>query len=382
MRVNTRFADGLPIMSMDAQQISLTYSLADQSFERTKSLGILNLSTGLLEALARRPEIKNLVALTNPDLDARLSPISGVTTRSIRGAIAGRIRRMLWDQWRVYSAARNARTDWLLLPKGYAPFVRPCPLRLATYVHDAVHDFYATNYPGVLPPLEALYFSKCLAATVRYSKVIFTNSEFTRSELSRFAEKRHLPLPPIIHAGIGFGHRPSNQEQKREHLVVLVTPWPHKRAALAVEYLGQWHRQTQFMGKIYWIGTLPEKLKLPDIPAWEILGRTEEPEYERIVGQARALVYFSEYEGFGMPPVEAVLSGTCPIYSDIPATREVMQGGGCPFSNDSYESFAAALNKGLAVSPEELSALGSRFLGRHNWEAVAQRVTQALLLFR
>jgi hypothetical protein len=37
--------------------ISLTYSQADQSFVRTKTVGIFNVSLDLLQVLARRPEL-------------------------------------------------------------------------------------------------------------------------------------------------------------------------------------------------------------------------------------------------------------------------------------------------------------------------------------
>src|SRR5271169_6432400 len=93
---------------------------------------------------------------------------------------------------------------------------------------------------------------------------------------------------------------------------------------------------------------------------------------------ARVVVFFSEYEGFGRPPVEAVLAGACPVYSDIPATREVMSGRGCPFDNADYPSFAAALRQALAAPPAQLRVWAEELLALHNWDAVASRVVAAL----
>ena len=56
-----------------------------------------------------------------------------------------------------------------------------------------------------------------------------------------------------------------------------------------------------------------------------------------------------------MPPVEAALAGACPVYSDIPVTREVMAGAGCSFLNDSYDSFADAMKKARTATPKEIS---------------------------
>jgi glycosyltransferase involved in cell wall biosynthesis len=91
-----------------------------------------------------------------------------------------------------------------------------------------------------------------------------------------------------------------------------------------------------------------------------------------------AVVYFSEYEGFGMPPVEAALNGACPVYSALPATQEVMDGSGAPFENTSFDSFVAAMNKALQMQPPELSNVAHRLQMRHNWSAVADRIIGAL----
>ncbi len=96
------------------------------------------------------------------------------------------------------------------------------------------------------------------------------------------------------------------------------------------------------------------------------------------MGRARVVLFFSEYEGFGRPPVEAVLAGACPVYSDIPATREVMSGCGFPFDNADYQSFAAALRQALAAAPAQLRVWADELLALHNWDAVAGRIVVAL----
>ncbi|MGB9603349.1 MAG: hypothetical protein ACPMAG_11225, partial [Limisphaerales bacterium] len=88
---------------------------------------------------------------------------------------------------------------------------------------------------------------------------------------------------------------------------------------------------------------------------------------------------FSEYEGFGMPTVEAVLSGSCPVYSDIPASREVMAGMGAAFDNNSYESFARAMKFALNVSQQQLCQWEKALLEKHNWKKGAEKIVNAML---
>lgn len=94
--------------------------------------------------------------------------------------------------------------------------------------------------------------------------------------------------------------------------------------------------------------------------------------------RSRAVVYVSEYEGFGRPPVEAVLNGACPVYSDLPPLREVMQGAGHAFSNGSSDEFGRAMDAALRTGPGELAAWGAQLLARHSWPRVLGSVLEGL----
>ena len=54
------------------------------------------------------------------------------------------------------------------------------------------------------------------------------------------------------------------------------------------------------------------------------LGRQPEDRLRSLVAGARALVYPSQYEGFGLPVLEAFATGTPLLASDIPTTREIV----------------------------------------------------------
>lgn len=356
----------------------LTYSIADQDFVRTKSVGIFNVALGLVERIAVRPEFSRIEVLANHTLVEHLRLPSNVPVRLCNQAIAGRLRRLLWDQLGVYRIAEQTKNQWLCLPKGFASCVSRCPVKLATYIHDTIHDFYREKYPSQMSSLESMYFFRSLLASIRFSRIIFTNSEFSRAEILRVARAHGLATPEVVRVGIGFTPVTQRWREKDERLLVMTSRWPHKRAELAVDYLAKWHSASGFQGTIDWLGSLPANLKLPDRPGWRLHSRISDEQLAQWLGRSRALIYFSEYEGFGMPPVESVLAGTCPVYSRIAATSEVMQGLGCPFENSSYESFAQAMNLALAVSPEVLDDWTGRLLRWHNWDDVVERFVRGL----
>lgn len=363
----------------DVPPLTVCYSLADQSFERTKSLGILNLSVQLAEELARSDEFERFTLFSNRSHARRMQVPARVAVQNFDHAGDSGPGRLAWDQWQCYSAAQRSGNRWLFLPKGFASFVRKPPVKLALYVHDAMQDFYARRYPHVAPRFERWYFARSLAASLRHADIIFTNSDFTRGEVRRLARELELPEPHTVVTGIGFDATPTLPgTAKAECVVVLVGRWMHKRSDLALAWLRTWLERSRFQGEVHLVGSLPEPVTMPAGRQWRHHVRLAHEEYHRLLCQARAVVYFSEYEGFGMPPVEATIAGACPVFSDLPATREVMQDTGLRFSNSNFESFNRALNAALSTSPDTIAAWRDGLLRRHMWRDVVQRVITGL----
>lgn len=365
-------------VKMSAQKNSITYSLADQSFARTKSVGIWNVSVDLLQTLARQAKCPPLTVLGNHSLFEQLHLPSAIRTELYQRASAGRFARIWWDQFGVYAAARRAGNQWLLLPKGFASFMRRCPVHLAAFVHDVVQDHYDRNYPDAVPPLEAAYFRASFRASVRQAKIIFTPTEFTRGEIERVSGEKGWRVPRLVCCGEGFERPAATPSAQRRDVIVNAHPFPQKLTRKAMEFLSRWHRENAFSESIHWVGLFPQNLELPPLPGWQRRGRLPEPEFRALMGRARVVLYFSDYEGFGRPPVEAVLAGAAPVYSDIPATREVMGDCGCSFNNNDYESFAAAFRRALTIPPAQIQVWADQLLARHNWNAVANRILTAL----
>ncbi|MFN3408999.1 MAG: glycosyltransferase [Limisphaerales bacterium] len=361
--------------------LQLSYSLADQEFVHTKSLGVWNVSTQLLAHLARHPELERLTVFTNRTHDGLVPDDPRVTRRDFNYPIAGKWGRVWWDQTGVYAAARRAGNPWLFLPKGFASVYWHCPVRLAAYVHDAMHDHYQRHYDRNPLAREAAYFLRSLRATLHNAEIIFTNTDFTRAEVLRLAREWNLRTPRVVTAGIGFDlHRArANGNGNRTRIVMLAGPWPHKLTPQAVDWMEKWCRARGNCPGVDWIGALPPGTRLPELPGWQHHVRLSQPDYERVLGAAGVVVYFSAYEGFGMPPVEGTLAGAAAVYSAIPAMTEVMRGCGHPFRNDSFEDFTRALNRALETTPAEI-AVWQRELGQcHTWERVTDRIVGELL---
>lgn len=353
----------------------LTYALADQSFAAAKSLGIFSISLGLLRALSDAPAVEALAVLVN----SSLPPVGGAKVRTVTDDVAlrGPLGRLWWDNVGVYRAARRAGHEWLFLPKGYASMLGACPVGLAVYMHDIISVIYREKYPGSVGWGRHQYYVRSYVETLRHADVVFTNTEFTRGEIRRWAGEQRVACPPVVVAGYGF--EPGGERRaKQDHVLVNIRNAPHKRTDLALAYVERWRRATRYPGRILCTGSLPPGAALPDPQRWSFVGRVTPAEHLALMAESRALVHFTEYEGFGMPPVEAAMARTAPVYSEIPVAREVMQGAGCPFDNASYASFAQAMDKALGASEAEVEDWAQQLARRHNWTAVRDRVVAGL----
>ena len=358
--------------------LSLTYSLADQDFARTKSIGIFNVSVQLARALASEPRLGKLTVLANSAISPALLPDTDRQITIWRQPARTPPQRILWDQWRIYSEAARAGNEWLLLPKGFASFVRRPTVRLAAYVHDMMHEVYAAEYPGRVSRFENLYFQRAMVATLRDAELIFTNTEFTAGEVRRVAQIYGLREPQVACVGIGFERPEKSNAAREEDIIVLTSRLPHKRSDLALEWLQRWQDTAQFTGMIHLLGSLPENARCPERAGWSHVERMPEIEYRHLLQRARALVYFSDHEGFGMPPVEAALAGACPVFSALPPTREAMAGTGLAFANSDYESFRHAMNTALTIPNGAIQQWAEQLLARHCWSRVAHRMVTAM----
>ena len=353
------------------------YNLADQGFKSSSraSLGVYNLSLQLGVHLAK--ELSCTYLINSDHNEMQQVPCSQV--KEVRGGVGG-IRRILWDQWRLFSSVKTDTSDWIFLPKGFSSFVRKPPCRLAVYIHDVVYDYWRSSYPGYRSPLLHAYFDWSLRASLRNADIIFTNSAFTRDELVRIAENKRIKrIAPIVKAGIGFDHlKSSDGEDEKSGILIYVSAWPHKATASLIKMVERWQAESRFSDPIYFLGTLPAEVEMATFSNWKIMQTLPEEAYRNLLKKVRCTIFNSEYEGFGMPPGESLLQGAVPVYSSISATEEVMNGMGFSYENNVYESFSVAMNSALNVSRSQIEQWKKAFMMQHNWAKVIHTIKQAM----
>lgn len=94
-----------------------------------------------------------------------------------------------------------------------------------------------------------------------------------------------------------------------------------------------------------------------------------------IISGAKLLVYPSHYEGFGMPPLEALACGTAVITSDNSSLPEVVKGVGVMVSSNDTQAIASAISRQIRNWPKfstETQQSGPEQASKFSWEKSAQ----------
>ena len=104
-----------------------------------------------------------------------------------------------------------------------------------------------------------------------------------------------------------------------------------------------------------------------------LVGYVSQESRNALVAGATALCYPSRFEGFGLPPLEAMAAGVPVVASDTPAVAEVTGGAALLAHPDDPRAWAQALRR-LRDEPalaEQLRAAGKRRSADFTWARCA-----------
>lgn len=358
-----------------ARGLKVLISLTDQSFRATKSVGIYNVSIGLTKGLAQCADVTELHILANNEIAPLLTDMPPhVHVHLADKVVPVRYGRLWWDQVGISRVVREIQPDWVLLPKGVPPFFpRMGKAKLACYVHDVNWEYYARlgkGTPNSLPRYQHLYFKSLLLRALRISDLVLTSTQFNKG---RYLSYEHHARVEVV--GIGFDHpAEAFRAERGRDILFFSSPYPHKLTELGVQCVAAWLNQKGEEGRnirVHVIGGQTPNFAFPD-ERWIPYGRLPETEMRRIMTQeCRVAVYFSAYEGFGMPPVECLRAGIPCIASSLPPICENIPGE-LLFDNGDEASFLTAMNHAYSMG-----AMPNRPV-YPTWQEVARRVVRVM----
>lgn len=283
-------------------------------------------------------------------------------------------------------ACKREAVDLLHCPKSAIPYKSPCPVVVT------LHDLIPLNHPETEKFAAQMYWRLQIPIAARRSTFIITDSEHARREILEVFSTPRSKVKAIM---LGFDPR---MRQPRSHadgenicrkydlpseyLLYVGTIQPRKNLDTLIEAF--------YRLKIS--GSIKVKLVIVGRKGWlyeELFSRIKELQLESeiiftgfvpdedlpfIYDWARIFLYLSLFEGFGLPPLEAMACGVPVITSNTTSLPEVVGDAGITVPPTDVEEVSVAIMRILSdpVLAANLSEAGRARAARFSWETTAR----------
>ncbi len=291
--------------------------------------------------------------------------------------------RILWEQALQPWAVRRAEVDLLHSPVYVGPLVSACPFVVT------IHDLSFLFFPQSFRAMNRNYLQTFTRLSVRRAQRVIAVSESTKRDLVQLYGLSPAKVD-VVHNGVDDSFRPLPADQvtafrrraglpdrfilfvgtlePRKNVVHLVEAYallPKERPPLFLVGGKGWFYDEIFArvealnlsGEVHYVGYVPAG----DLPMW--------------YNAADLFVYPSLYEGFGLPPLEAMACGTAVVASTASSLPEVVGEAGLLVDPSDTEALATAMEQVLSDRgvQEQMQAASLAQAQSFSWAETARR---------
>jgi glycosyltransferase involved in cell wall biosynthesis len=284
-----------------------------------------------------------------------------------------------WEQTTLSAAIRRDDPDVFFAPAYTAPLSLGTPLALT------IHDISFSRHPRWFRFRERKRRQILTRVGARRAGVVLTVSEFSRAEIQEL-----YGVPPERIEVIPNGLVPRVGGAARREPLVLYTGSIFNRrrvpdliAAFAIVAREVPQARLVIAGENRtWPFEDLSALAARHGVAGRVVVRdyVADEELASLYARASAFAFLSEYEGFGLTPLEALAAGIPPVVLDRPVLREVLGDAARFVATPDAHAVAAGLSAVLfdPVERQRLLSAAGPVLGRYDWRRTAEVTLQAL----
>ena len=260
-----------------------------------------------------------------------------------------------------------------------------------------VHDMTTLVTPEHHDPAVNSYHQGKIYGDLMSNDVTVCVSHSTVADLVAFYPQVVAQSPPVVaHLGVDWSHIPASVRAETVHaepyVFVLGTLEPRKNVGVLLELLERDpsiadQMRFVFGGRVGWGDAFETQLVQRGLAHLAARGRllqtgfiTEAVKY-RLLKHARAVVYPSVYEGFGLPVAEAVSLGVPVVTTPSSSLPEVGRAFAFYFDPDDLGSLTAALKSALGSGRVEQGRDGETlgaWAKRFSWARCYRTIRDAL----
>ncbi len=270
------------------------------------------------------------------------------------------------------------------------PVLAPCPTVVT------IHDLSLYTQSHTHEEMNVKRGKRRIPIMARRASRIIAPSEWTKQEIVEqlgvnpekirviyeAAREGMKPLEPQLYQSVLDKH-----QIRRPYLLYVGTIEPRKNLLTLIRAYDELLKTTPHRPRLVLCGgrgwlydevfKLVEDLKLQD--SVHFTGYVDDADLPALYSAAEAFIYPSFYEGFGLPPLEAMACGTPVITSDVSSLPEVVGKAGLTHAPNDARALTEAMAKllGDETTREHFKRAGLKQSSNFSWERAA-RETQSV----
>lgn len=289
--------------------------------------------------------------------------------------------RIIFLEFLIPKIIKKYKFDYMFFP-GFPPsiFLKKSS---KTRIISTIHDLVAWDVPKTMTLKSKIYFKISIRRAIKISYKLTVTTNFVSSRLINIL---NVPKNKIIITPIG-----TNMMEKLINKSILLkyninndfyltvgTLEPRKNFVQLIDYysrLPEPKNDLVIVGRLGWNNKDLNQLIINN-PKIHYLGFVDDNDLCSLYHFATAFLFFSIYEGFGIPIIESITNHLLPIASNIPTNYEIL-GDDYPFIfklND-FDSFEKAVKKLQKTSKEDLNDILndkiSLIFNKYSWQKSA-----------
>ena len=334
----------------------------------------------LLQALRRIDSSNDYFVFTNQETGADLVP-SAANFHHLPQPLRATSRplRLVWEQFQLPREASRLRLNCLFNPGFTAPAWTACPN--VTVFHDLQHK----RHPEHFRPFDLPFWNAFLWLSVKRSACLIADSEATRLDLLHYYGAASQVA--WLGAEDAFFEIAAQRGETAPMLLCVSTLHPHKNLVRLVRVFARFHEgHPEFRLVIagmrgFHAEAVESAVHQQGIgDAVKLTGWIPREDLYNLFRQARAFIYPSTFEGFGLPVVEAMAAGVPLASSSIEPLRGIVGNGAELFDPESDDEMLRAMRTVLLDEEvrADLISKGCERAKLFRWENSA-RVTLGVL---
>ncbi len=263
----------------------------------------------------------------------------------------------IWFNYELPRLLKEYNIDILLTPNIVVPLVNIGKTKIITVVHDIIPRIFPEYYPYFYKK----YLSVFLPPSIEKADIIITVSEQSKEDLVNYYNVPEEKLRVVYNTSATIFNSSSSKRDSKKLL--------EDRLAINQDYLlyvGVIEKRKNVMGIIKILDIIKRSgsrlilviVGKPGFLSKEIIEEIEkrkdiikyfnyvdDEKLKLLYTNAFAFIFPSYYEGFGIPPLEAMQSGIPVLSSDKSALLEVVGKGGIIHDPDNHNAFAIDILK-------------------------------------